>query len=176
MIKQKLINVADQGLDIIIDLRYASSNNFTKKKIYEHSDCLLHFEAFEHLAIACELAKKLNYKIKIFDAFRPVDAQKKLWDILPNPEFISPPDKGSPHSRGVALDITLTQNNLELDMGTSFDEFSKLSYHGSKEISDLAYKNRLILLGIMISSGWDFFKNEWWHFQLFESKKYPIIY
>ena len=61
-------------------------------------------------------------------------------------------------------------------MGTDFDEFSKLSYHGSKEISELAYRNRLILLGIMMSAGWDFFRNEWWHFQLFNSKNYPILY
>lgn len=174
--KQQLINVADQGLDVIIDLRYATSNNFTNQKIYSDSTCLLHFEALEHLSIACELARKLGYKIKIFDAFRPVSAQKKLWNFLPNSEFISPPRRGSPHSRGVAIDLTLTKDNVELDMGTDFDEFSKLSYHGSKDISDLAYKNRLILLGIMISAGWDFFRNEWWHFQLFNSKSYPIIY
>ena len=174
--KQQLINIAEQKLDIIIDLRYASSNNFTKEIIYKTNECLLHFEAFEHLSIACELAQKLNYKIKIFDAFRPVYAQEKIWEILPNSEFISPPLKGSPHSRGVAVDLTLTKDNVELDMGTDFDEFSKLSYHGSKEISELAYRNRLILLGIMMSAGWDFFRNEWWHFQLFNSKNYPILY
>ena len=55
-------------------------------------------------------------------------------------------------------------------MGTGFDDFTKLSYHGSLNISDLAYKNRLILLGIMTDSGWDFYRNEWWHYQLFNSK------
>ena len=55
-------------------------------------------------------------------------------------------------------------------MGTGFDEFSKLSYHGSLNISDVAYKNRVILLGIMTDSGWDFYRNEWWHYKLFNSK------
>ena len=89
--------------------------------------------------------------------------------------FIAHPDKGSPHSRGVAIDLTLTRNGKELDMGTEFDEFSKLSYHGNLEISQQSYKNRLLLLGIMTDSGWDFYRNEWWHYQLFGSKNFPII-
>ena len=80
---------------------------------------------------------------------------KKLWEFLPDPIFIAHPEKGSPHSRGVALDLTITKEGKELDMGTEFDEFSKLSYHGSLDISDVAYKNRVILLGIMTDSGWD---------------------
>ena len=90
--------------------------------------------------------------------------------------ILLPSLKGSPHSRGVAVDLTLVDNkNEELDMGTEFDEFSRLSYHRCKEISAQSYKNRLILLGIMTDSGWDFFRNEWWHYQLFHSKTYPII-
>ena len=96
-------------------------------------------------------------KLKIFDAYRPVYVQRKLWEYLPDPNFIVPPDKGSPHSRGVAVDITLTDlKGNELDMGTGFDEFSKLSYHGNLDISNAAYQNRLLLLGIMTDAGWDF--------------------
>ena len=101
--------------------------------------------------------------------------KKKLWDTLPDPNFIAPPNKGSPHSRGIAIDITLIRNGKELDMGTEFDEFSKLSYHGCLNISKVAYQNRLTLLGIMTDSGWDFYRNEWWHYQLFNSKAYKII-
>ena len=95
---------------------------------------------------------------------------------MPDPNFIAPPDKGSPHSRGVAIDITLVNsNNIELDMGTGFDEFSRLSYHGCLDITKEAYQNRLTLLGIMTDAGWDFFRNEWWHYQLFNSKNFPIV-
>ena len=95
---------------------------------------------------------------------------------MPDPNFIAPPDKGSPHSRGVAIDITLVNsNNIELDMGTGFDEFSRLSYHGCLDITQEAYKNRLMLLGIMTDAGWDFFRNEWWHYQLYNSKNFPIV-
>ena len=95
---------------------------------------------------------------------------------MPDPNFIAPPDKGSPHSRGVAVDLTLVNsNNIELEMGTEFDEFSRLSYHGCLDITKEAYKNRLMLLGIMTDAGWDFFRNEWWHYQLHNSKNFPIV-
>ena len=173
---KSLIKVNKNNLDIIIDLRYASTNNVTNKKIYFSSCCYIHKIAYEHLNIAIEISKKLGYKLKIFDAYRPVYVQKKLWDFYPDPNFIAPPKKGSPHSRGVAIDLTLTYPDLsELDMGTGFDEFSRLSHHGNLEISDEAYKNRMTLLGIMTDAGWDFYRNEWWHYQLFNSKSYPII-
>ena len=63
-----------------------------------------------------ELAKKQDLKLKIFDAFRPTEAQWKLWEHTPNENFIANPKKGSPHSRGVAIDLTLiNKNNYELD-------------------------------------------------------------
>ena len=128
-----------------------------------------------HKLLEAKSILKPGLKIKIFDAYRPTYVQKKLWDTLPDPSFIAPPKKGSPHSRGVAIDITLIKNGKELDMGTEFDEFSKLSYHGCLNISKMAYQNRLTLLGIMTDSGWDFYRNEWWHYQLFNSKNYQIV-
>ena len=173
--KENFIKVNENNLDLYIDIRYASTNNFTKKKIFFSKSCFLHRVAYEHLCKSVEISKKLGFKLKIFDAYRPTYVQKELWKCLPDPNFIAPPKKGSPHSRGVAVDLTLTKNGKELDMGTGFDEFSRLSYHGNLEISDEAYKNRLLLLGIMTDSGWDFYRNEWWHYQLFNSKNYDVI-
>lgn len=171
-----LVNVNQKNADVIIDLRYASKNNFTNQKLFKSSECFIHKTAFEYLCKAIDISKKLGFKIKIFDAYRPVYVQKKLWECLPDPNFIVPPDKGSPHSRGVAIDLTLVDsNNKELDMGTGFDEFSRLSYHGCLDITKEAYKNRLMLLGIMTDAGWDFFRNEWWHYQLYNSKNFPIV-
>tara|TARA_B100001093_G_scaffold442295_1_gene443940 strand:+ start:938 stop:1501 length:564 start_codon:yes stop_codon:yes gene_type:complete len=173
---KKLIKVCEKKLDVVLDIRYSTTNNFTGKQIYCKSCCYLNPIAFERLTIAVEIASKLNLKIKIFDGFRPRESQKKLWEFYPNKNFITPPIKGSPHSRGVAIDLTLIDElGRELDMGTEFDEFSNLSFHGSKYISQKAIKNRLLLLGIMTDSGWDFFRNEWWHYQLFNSKTYPIL-
>ena len=174
--KHKLVKLSNRNADILFDIRYATTNNFTGKQIYSRSECYLNPVAFEHLMMAAELAKKLDLRIKIFDAFRPKESQEKLWEVFPNPSFIVPPKKGSPHSRGAAVDITLVnKDNIELDMGTKFDEFSTLSFHGSKYISNKSFINRNLLLGIMTSSGWDFFRNEWWHYQLFKSKNYPLL-
>ena len=113
-----------------------------------------------------EFEKNKNLKLKIFDAFRPTEAQWKLWKHTPDENFIAHPKKGSPHSRGVGIDLTLiNKNNYELNMGTSFDSFSSKSFHGNIEISREAQKNRFILLGIMLAAGWDFYKKEWWHYQ-----------
>ena len=94
----------------------------------------------------------------------------------PNGGFISNPDGGAiPHCRGVAIDLTLcdAQGN-ELDMGTDFDEFSDLAFHNCEKISAEAQRNRLILLGLMTAAGFDFYRNEWWHYQLFKPREYQI--
>ena len=172
---QNFIKVNQNQLDVDIDLRYASKNNFTGNKIYFSESCFLHKIAYEHLCKAVDIAKKIGFKIKIFDAYRPTYVQKKIVGNPTRSKFYCSSKKGSPHSRGVAIDLTLLKNGREVDMGTEFDEFSKLSYHGSLDISKAAYHNRLILLGIMTDSGWDFYRNEWWHYQLFNSKNFQIV-
>ena len=92
-------------------------------------------------------------------------------------EFLADPRRGSPHSMGAAVDLTLIDGNgCELDMGTAFDAFTPLSHHGTTEISEGAQRNRLILLGLMTAAGWDFYRNEWWHYQLFSPRgRYPVL-
>ena len=171
-----LIKITKKIYPVEIETLYATKNNFTGKKIYKRNDCYLHKDTIPFFEKSIKLAEKLNLKLKIFDAFRPAEAQWKLWQHTPDENFIAHPKKGSPHSRGVAIELTLIKkNNTELNMGTKFDNFSTKSYHGNNLISKDAQKNRYILLGIMMSAGWDFFKNEWWHYQLFNSKKYKLL-
>jgi len=114
--------------------------------------------------------------VKIFDAFRPSEAQWRLWHHTPDPEFLADPRRGSPHSRGVAVDLTLVgADGRDLDMGTAFDAFTPLSHHGSLAVSTEAQRNRLLLLGLMTAAGWDFYRNEWWHYQLFDARRYPVL-
>ncbi len=161
---------------LVFDLAYASENNFTGRKIYARADCYLHQEALEKLYVAAKLGGAIGYKLKIFDAFRPSEAQWKLWDICPDETFVAHPEKGSPHSRGAAVDLTLTtMDNQELEMGTPFDDFTELSFHKSTNVSKEAQQNRFILLGLMTAAGWDFYENEWWHYQLFNARTYPLL-
>jgi D-alanyl-D-alanine dipeptidase len=167
------IIAAEHGVDI--DLAYATANNFTGRPIYRRARCYLHADAVAALDRAVALAGAQGYRLRIFDAYRPTEAQWVMWNHTTDPEFLADPRRGSPHSRGVAVDLTLLEREGgELDMGTGFDAFTPLSHHGSLAISQRAQANRSTLLGIMTAAGWDFYRNEWWHYQLFNSRQYPL--
>lgn len=162
--------------NLVFDLRYATANNVTGRPIYTVAEAFLHEKAYDCLKRASELAAELGLTIKIFDAYRPPEGQQALWDSCPNADYVTPPEKGSPHTRGVAVDLTLLDDEgNELDMGAEFDEFEDFAHHCDVTVSEVAQRNRFLLLGIMTAAGFDFFKNEWWHYQLFESKSYPLI-
>jgi D-alanyl-D-alanine dipeptidase len=171
-----LVPILPPDYDVLIDIRYATADNFTGEPVYAKPACLLHPEAAEKMRVAIAVAAVQGLRFKIFDAYRPPEAQWKLWNHTPDPNFLANPERGSPHSRGVAIDLTLIdKNGTELDMGTSFDAFTPLSHHGNPEISAEAQRNRLLLMGIMTTAGWDFYRNEWWHYQLFNSRSYELV-
>jgi len=171
-----LVEITEVTHDVLIDLRYATENNFTGARVYARAGCYLNPEAAACLARAIDLARPLGFRLKLFDAFRPAEAQWALWNFRPDPEFLADPRRGSPHSRGAAIDLTLIdRSGVELDMGTGFDAFTPLSHHGAAGLSDTASRNRFILLGLMTTAGWDFYRNEWWHYQLFQPRRYPLL-
>lgn len=170
-----LIEIKSEEYPILIDLKYGTSDNFTGQKIYDCPKLLLHKETLSHLEKSIELAAAHHLKIKIFDGFRPHTAQQKLWSICPHSAYVANPEKGSHHTRGIAVDLTLVdQSGKELDMGTSFDDFTSQSHHLG-EISKEAQSNRYLLLSIMMIAGWDLYPYEWWHYQLSEVDSYPLI-
>lgn len=169
------ISEATHGLEL--DLKYATADNFTGEPVYRRAACYLHVEAEKGLIIARDIAERQGWRLRLFDAFRPSEAQWKLWNHTPDPDFLADPRRGSPHSRGVAVDLTLVDaaSGEALDMGTGFDAFTPLSHHGNPGISAQAERNRLLLMGLMTTAGWDFYRNEWWHYQLFDSRDYPLF-
>ncbi len=171
-----LVEIAPPAFAVEIDLAYATPRNVTGAPIYRHARCYLHEAAAEHLARAIRLAAALGLRFRIFDAYRPTEAQWVLWNARPDPEFLADPRRGSPHSRGAAVDLTLTDGaGAELDMGTRFDEFTPRSRHASLDVPTAAQRNRAILLGLMTAAGWDFYCNEWWHYQLFSPRRFPLL-
>jgi D-alanyl-D-alanine dipeptidase len=171
-----LKKITKKDYDVEISLLYATADNFTGKPVYRpDAECYLHEKAAEHLQKAIEIARPLGLRFKLFDAYRPTEAQWKLWNHTPDPDFLANPERGSPHSRGVAIDLNLINSmGEELDMGTAFDAFTPLSHHGRMDIPVDSQHNRLLLMGIMTTVGWDFYRNEWWHYQLFNSRDYPL--
>jgi zinc D-Ala-D-Ala dipeptidase len=173
--KLDLVAIAPPAFDVDVTLAYATEANLTGQPVYRNAECWLHREAADKLAAAIALARPLGLRLRIFDALRPVEAQWALWNARPDPEFLADPRRGSPHSRGVAVDLTLLDGDRELDMGTAFDAFTPLSHHGRTDVSAAAQRNRLLLMGLMTSAGWDFYRNEWWHYQLFDQRRYPLV-
>jgi D-alanyl-D-alanine dipeptidase len=171
-----LVEITEASHNILLDLRYATKNNITGTRIYHDDRCFIHADASDLLKRSVALARDQGLKVKVFDAYRPRYVQESLWAHCPNPNYVMPPDKGSHHTRGVAIDLTLVDaTGQELDMGTDFDDLSLRAHHGSSTVSPKAAANRYLLLGIMISAGWDFFQNEWWHYQVFKAYDYPLV-
>lgn len=171
-----LVEITEASHNILLDLRYATQNNITGARIYHEDRCFIHADASVLLQKAVTLAGNQGLKIKVFDAYRPRAVQEALWAYCPNPDYIMPPDKGSHHTRGVAIDLTLVDaTGQELDMGTGFDDLSPRAHHGAPSVSPEVAANRYLLLGIMTTAGWDFFRNEWWHYQMFKAGAYPLV-
>jgi D-alanyl-D-alanine dipeptidase len=172
-----LVRIRPPEFDVALDLRYATADNVTGQPIYARAEAWLHPEAAALLQRAIALARPLGYRFKIFDAFRPTEAQWRLWHSFPSDEFVADPRRGSPHSRGAAVDLTLMDaQGRELDMGTGFDSFTDQAHHARTDITVAAQRNRAVLLGIMTAAGWDNFRNEWWHYQLFNARQRLPLY
>ena len=171
-----LVEIAPASHGVLIEIVYATAANITGRPVYARPACYLNAAAAALLEKAVALARPLGLGLKIFDAFRPSEAQWRLWQARPDPDFLADPRRGSPHSRGSAVDLTLVDDNgAELDMGTGFDAFTPLSHHASIVVSAAAQRNRALLLGLMTAAGWDFYRREWWHYQLFDARDYPLL-
>lgn len=160
----------------IIDLKYATKDNITKSVLYEKNLAYLQKNTLDKLIQVNEELKVMGYKLKIWDAYRPLSVQKKLWAVLPNSNYIANPfADGSNHNRGTAVDVTLVyKNGDEVEMPTKFDDFSGKSRRGSKW-SSKARANVDLLTEIMEKHGFTSIDSEWWHFDDIDSKKYDVM-
>lgn len=161
------VNLKDYSKDFVYDMRYATENNFLKAKVYDCAECFLRYKTVKKLIEANEKFKLLGYTIKLYDCYRPLDVQKKMWEIVSNPIYVADPKKGSIHNRGGAVDLTLVdKNGVELDMGTAFDHFGKEAAHTYQDFSNEVLQNRKLLREIMESCSFKVFQSEWWHYNL----------
>ena len=161
------VNLKHYSQDFVYDMKYATADNFLKTKVYDCAECFLRLKTVNALIEANKKFLEKGYKIKIFDCYRPLDIQKKMWKIVANPKYVANPDKGSIHNRGGAVDITLVDSfGKELDMGTPFDFFGIEASHNYPNVSEEVKQNRILLKTIMTSSGFNSFDSEWWHYNL----------
>jgi len=169
------VNLKDYSADFVYDMKYATTDNFLKAQVYDCAECFLRLKTVKALVKANDEFMKKGYRIQLFDCYRPLDIQKRMWQIVSNPEYVADPAKGSIHNRGGAVDITLVDSNgKELNMGTPFDFFGPEASHHFENLSNELKQNRVLLKQIMQENGFVSFDSEWWHYNLINASKEKV--
>lgn len=159
---------------IIIDMRYATTNNFVKEKMYDCNRCFLRPKVAQKIVEAHLMLQEGGHGLKMLDCFRPRPIQQKLWDKFKNPLYVTDPAKGSMHNRGAAVDLTIVDaNGKQLDMGTPFDYFGKEAHHAYTNLSKEVLANRKLLLETMQAVELHPITTEWWHYS-YRGEKYEL--
>jgi len=169
----KLIPVQKMIPDIVIDLKYATPDNVTKSTLYpSNMPCLLHRMTLTRLARAQKSLRKMGLRLKIWDAYRPLETQLILWKASKSSKYVVPPEKGpSLHSYGVAVDVTIVdKKGQDLLMPSAHDEFSLAAASDYSGDNPLIRYNLDILQKAMKKAGFSTIKDEWWHFVNMEAQ------
>jgi len=198
ILDQGLVDIQSINPEILVELKYATSDNFMKKNVYgDLTHAYLQPEMAQRLSRASNLLKetKPGYRLLVYDAARPNAAQYKLWDALDDlniparqkTQYVADPKIGSNHNFGCAIDLTVVdEKGNPLDMGTKFDFFGPLAYPRSEQemlklgkLTPKQVANRAILRKVMVQSGFTVNTTEWWHFDGMSKKqartKYGMI-
>lgn len=153
--------------DIYVELRYATENNFTGVKIYDFTEAYLRYGTVKKLAQIQKELKQQGYSLKIWDAYRPFEAQQKLWEVYPDPNYVANPANGmKKHNLGGTVDITMVAaDGSVISMPTEFDDFSLKADRDYSDIEDEeAVKNVMILQNAMENNGFTGYQGEWWDY------------
>ena len=161
------VNLKNYSRDFVFDMKYATADNFLKEQVYPCDECFLRVKTIKALLHANQAFIAKGYRIKLYDCYRPLAIQKKMWKIVPNPTYVANPKKGSIHNKGGAVDITLVDSlGVELNMGTGFDFFGPEAGHNYTDLSAEILANRQLLKSIMLQYNFKSFDSEWWHYNL----------
>lgn len=153
--------------DIYVELMYATDNNFTGVRIYDFTDAYLRYGTVKKLANVQKELKEQGYSLKIWDAYRPFEAQQKLWEVYPDPNYVANPANGmKKHNLGGTVDITMVAaDGSVISMPTEFDDFSLKADRDYYDIEDEeAVNNVMILQNAMENNGFTGYQGEWWDY------------
>lgn len=167
-----LVLLKDLDPTFIIDLKYATEDNFFKTAVYPVSVCAIRLETGEKLVKAHEKVKEKRYRIKVWDGYRPLNVQRTLYKLFPDSPFVAkPPEEPITsgfrprHNNGMAVDITLVdKDGIELEMPSGFDDFTDKACPTGDNMTEEARKNINYLMEIMLGLGFRIHDDEWWHF------------
>lgn len=175
--EKELINLETFIPGIVLDIRYATANNFVGEKIYTLARAYSRKSVAGALRKAQEEFKKLGYGIKIYDAYRPYAATVKFYEVYHDTTYVASPYRGSRHNRGCALDMTLIdlRSGKDLKMPTEFDSFRKEAWPSTPMTDPEIKKNRDTIIRIMKQCGFKVNGSEWWHFDFIGWKNYEVM-
>lgn len=171
-----LVNVQDVCPTACVALAYATGKNVFGTRLYECNEAWLLEETAHKLADAVKYAGAQNFRIIVLDAYRPCAVQQHMWELFPDATFVAPPDRGSLHNRGAAVDVWLADaTGAPLPMPSDFDEFSPRAAHDycGGDAARLEYRN--MLRSFMEQAGFRAYKAEWWHYNDLEQAHRPVL-
>lgn len=161
----ELVDITALDSSILLDIRYATTDNFVERILYDCPRCLLRKEVAQAVVEVHQNLQKEGLGLKLFDCYRPLSVQERLWSIVPDTNYVADPSKGSNHNRGIAVDLTLVDEKGEqLNMGTRFDHFGLEAHHDFPQFPDSIIINRSKLKHHMIKAGFEPLSSEWWHY------------
>lgn len=175
--EQEMVDLEKFIPNILLDIRYATTNNFTKEKIYNLAKTYARKPVAEALKKAQTEFNNLGYGIKIFDAYRPYTATVKFYEVYRDTTYVASPYKGSRHNRGCAIDMTLVdlKTGKDLAMPTEYDSFKKEAWPSTPVKDPIIKKNRDLIISVMQKHGFKVNSSEWWHFDFIGWQKFEVM-
>jgi len=161
----------------LMDIRYATTQNFTGTKIYNLAKAYARKPVATALKKAQKDFRKMGYEIKIYDAYRPYKATIKFYETYHDTTYVASPFRGSRHNRGCALDMTLVDavTKKELQMPTEWDSFREEAWPTALVQDPKIRENRDTLIRVMEKNGFKVYASEWWHFDFVGWQKYDVL-
>lgn len=174
---QQLVELNSLIPKIPLDIRYATSNNFTGKAVYAEARCFLQRPAAEALAKVQVELEAQGLSLKMYDCYRPLSVQKKFWALVPDERYVANPAQGSRHNRGMAVDLTVVdrRSGKELNMPTGYDDFTVRAHRDFGNLPAEQLRNREVLEKVMVKHGFAPLPTEWWHFDFQGWERYPVL-
>jgi beta-N-acetylhexosaminidase/D-alanyl-D-alanine dipeptidase len=167
-----LVEPSSIDKSLVLDIRYATENNFTGKRVYPSARCFLRADVARRLVTVQKGLRGQGLGLKIYDCYRPFSVQEAFWGIMPDERYVGKPErkdgvivKSSRHNRGAAVDVTLVDaKGKELPMPTGYDDFTEKAHRNSVAATPEARRNSQTLERAMQAQGFEPLPTEWWHF------------
>lgn len=180
-----LVELVKLDPTMVLDIRYATVNNFTRRQVYPSTRCFLRRAAAAKLKQVQKELCEMGLGLKIFDGYRPFSVQELFWKVFPHEEYVARPVRdpsgrpiaGSKHNRGAAVDLTLIdlKTGKELEMPSGFDDLSSRANRNYTAMAPAAAKNCKLLEDIMVKYGFEPLPTEWWHFDLVGWQAFDLL-